>query len=144
MKIYSPAFDNNDQIPEKYTCDGENVNPPLRIEDLPKNTKSLALIVDDPDSASGSFTHWMVWDIPPNTDISENSVPGTEGNNSFDLPIYGGPCPPQGADHRYFFRVYALTDSLNLKKDASKQDVENAIHDHLIDSALLMGRYHRQ
>jgi Raf kinase inhibitor-like YbhB/YbcL family protein len=142
VKVTSPAFENNQKIPEKYTCDGENVSPPLKIQDLPKETQSLAVIVDDPDAASGSWTHWIVWNIPPTSEIPENTVPGVEGNNDFDLPIYGGPCPASG-EHRYLFRVFALNGQLSLDKKTSKQQLEHAIQDKIIDSAVLVGKYRR-
>jgi Raf kinase inhibitor-like YbhB/YbcL family protein len=142
VKVTSPAFEHNQAIPEKYTCDGENVNPPLKIQDLPKETQSLAVIVDDPDAPSGIWTHWIVWNIPPTNEIQEDSVPGVEGNNDFDLSIYGGPCPASG-EHRYFFRVFALNGRLSLDRKASKQELENAIQDRLIDSGVLVGKYKR-
>jgi Raf kinase inhibitor-like YbhB/YbcL family protein len=142
VKITSSAFENNETIPEKYTCDGENVNPPLRIVDLPEETQALALIVDDPDAAAGTWTHWMVWNIPPTNEIGENTVPGVEGKNDFDLPIYGGPCPASG-EHRYFFRVFALNDTLSLDKNTPKTKVESAIQGKLLDSAVLIGKYKR-
>lgn len=142
VKLTSPAFENNQRIPEKYTCDGDNVNPPLKIHDLPNNTQSLAMIVDDPDAPSGDWTHWLVWNIPPTNEIRENSVPGMEGLNDFDLPIYGGPCPASG-EHRYHFRIFALNGQLSLDKNTSKKDLENAIQDKLLDSAVLIGKYQR-
>ena len=116
MKISSPAFENNSKIPEKYTCDGENVNPPLKIEGVLKEAKSLVLIVDDPEAHMGTFLHWLVWNIPPETDfIEENSLPkrAVQGKNDFGKENYGGPCPPFGT-HRYFFKLYALDKILDL------------------------------
>jgi Raf kinase inhibitor-like YbhB/YbcL family protein len=113
MKLASPSFENGQKIHPKFTCEGENVNPKLIISDVPKNAKSLCLVVDDPDSPSGTWTHWLVWNIPPDTkEISENSVPGTEGANTFGEIGYGGPCPGVG-EHRYFFKLFALDTTLD-------------------------------
>ena len=101
LVISSPAFKNNKEIPRKYTCDGEDVNPQLDINGLPEETKSLVLIVDDPDAPMGDWVHWIVWNIAPTDKIKENSVPGVEGMNDFSKHYYGGPCPPSGT-HRYF------------------------------------------
>src|SRR5437870_4175246 len=99
--ISSTVFVNKGIIPSKYTCDGENVNPPITIEDIPAGTKSLALIMDDPDAPNGIFDHWIIWNIRPMEMIIENTVPGTEGKNSFGKMKYQGPCPPEGKAHRY-------------------------------------------
>ena len=107
LKLTSPAFANNQMIPQKYSCKGEDINPPLKIEGVPKNTKSLLLIVDDPDAPVGNWNHWIVWNIPPETSvIGENSVPQNAvlGMNDFRKLDYGGPCPPSGT-HRYFFKI---------------------------------------
>src|SRR6266540_1916694 len=110
MTLSSPAFPNNGAIPAKYTCDGANVSPPLTIGDVPSGTKSLALTVDDPDAPGGTFTHWLVWKIPPTTtSIGEGEHIGTEEKSSFGKPGYGGPCPPSGL-HHYVFTLYALAD----------------------------------
>jgi len=110
MTLSSPAFPNNGAIPSKYTCDGANVSPPLTIGDVPSGTKSLALTVDDPDAPGGTFTHWLVWKIPPTTtSIGEGEHIGTEEKSSFGKPGYGGPCPPSGL-HHYVFTLYALAD----------------------------------
>src|ERR1044072_9586498 len=107
LTVTSNAFSQGGQIPKKYTCEGENVNPSLRIGDYPEETKSLVIIVEDPDAPSGLFTHWLVWNITPNEAIAENYIPGINGRNSFGKTGYGGPCPPSGS-HRYYFKVYAL------------------------------------
>jgi len=110
MTLSSPAFPNNGAIPAKYPGDGANVSPPLTIGDVPSGTKSLALTVDDPDAPGGSFTHWLVWKIPPTTtSIGEGEHIGTEEKSSFGKPGYGGPCPPSGL-HHYVFTLYALAD----------------------------------
>jgi len=143
LTISSPAFKNNGFIPPKYTCDGNDVNPPLNIEGVPKETQSLALIVDDPDAPMGTWDHWVVWNIPPAEKIMENSVPGTEGLNDFRRRSYGGPCPPSGT-HRYFFKVYALDTRLDLSPSSRKKDVERAMKGHVIAEGELVGLYRRR
>ena len=145
MTISSSAFSNNAAIPSKYACDGEDINPPLSISDVPENSKSLALIIDDPDSPSGAFTHWTVWNIDTSIkEISENSVPksGVEGMTDFGKIGYGGPCPGTGK-HRYFFKIYALDINLKLAKGAAKKDIENAMTGHVSAQAELVGLYQR-
>ena len=143
LRITSPVFENNGFIPAKYTCDGDNVNPPLRIEGMPKETESLILIVDDPDAPMGTWDHWIVWNIPPTEKIEENSIPGTEGLNDFRRHSYGGPCPPSGT-HRYFFRVYALDMKLELNPDSRKKNVERAMEAHVLAKGQIMGLYRRR
>jgi Raf kinase inhibitor-like YbhB/YbcL family protein len=140
--VSSPAFENKKLIPSKYTCDGDNVNPPLTIEDVPEKTKSLVLIVDDPDAPMGTWDHWIVWNIPPTNTIKENTVPGTEGINDFRKHSYGGPCPP-GGTHRYFFKIYALDTKLDLNSNSRKKDVEKAMQGHILAKGELVGLYHR-
>lgn len=142
MVIASPVFENKEFIPSKYACDGEDVNPPLTIEGMPKKTKSLVLIVDDPDAPSGTWDHWIVWDILPVNEIEEDSVPGVEGTNDFNKQSYGGPCPPSGT-HRYFFKVYALDAKLNLDQGSRKADVQEAMEGHMIAKGELVGLYKR-
>jgi len=116
FQITSPVFENNGFIPKKYTCDGVDINPQLLIANVPSETKSLALIVDDPDAPAGTWVHWVVWNISPQThEIKENSVPNgaNQGLNDFRKRSYGGPCPPSGT-HRYFFKLYALDTILTL------------------------------
>lgn len=144
MKIKS-VFNDKERIPSRYTCDGKNINPPLEFIDVPKNAKSLVLTADDPDSPSGIFTHWIVWNIPPNTrSIKENSVPAgaKEGMNDFGNVGYGGPCPHSGT-HRYRFALYALDAELNSSREMTKNNVENAMKGHIIDRAILTGLYSR-
>ncbi len=146
MKLESPIFENNGNIPSKYTCDGGNVNPPLEIREVPENAKSLVLIVDDPDAPMGTWVHWTVWNISPKTtEISENSVPegAVEGITDFGKPGYGGPCPPSGT-HRYFFKLYALNTTLDLDSSAKAKDIEKAMEGHILDKAELIGLYSRQ
>ncbi len=145
MKITSSAFENNQQIPLKYTCDGQDINPPLEISEVPKETKSLVLIVDDPDAPMGTWVHWLVWNIDPSiAKIEENSMPqgAVQGQNSFGKAPYGGPCPPSGT-HRYFFKVYALDIKLELDSSADKNALESAMEGHILDKAELIGLYQR-
>jgi len=141
--ITSPVFGNNGYIPAKYTCDGEDVNPPLKIEYVPGGTQSLVLIVDDPDAPAGTWSHWTVWNIPPAEKIEENSVPGVEGLNDFGRHSYGGPSPPSGT-HRYFFKVYALDTKLDLDKNSRKNDVEEAMEGHVLAKGEIIGLYSRR
>ncbi len=104
MQLTSPVFEHNANIPAKYTADGDDVNPPLQISDVPEGAESLVLIVDDPDAPVGMWVHWVVWNIPVVSEIYENSVPGVEGMNDFGRTAWGGPAPPSGT-HRYFFKV---------------------------------------
>ena len=143
LSVMSPAFENNKFIPAKYTCDGDNVNPPLTIEGVPEGTKTLALIVDDPDAPMGTWDHWIVWNIPAATSkIAENTAPGPEGMNDFRRRSYGGPCPPSGT-HRYFFKVYALDVKLDLSPTSRKRDVEKAMQGHILAKGELVGLYRR-
>jgi len=142
MRLTSPEFKKNDVIPPKFTCDGEDVNPHLTIEDLPEGTQSLALVVDDPDAPAGTWVHWVVYDIPPLSRIDADSVPGTQGTNDFQKQDYGGPCPPSGT-HHYCFTVYALNEKLGLREGLSKGDLEEAIQGHILDKAELVGLYTR-
>ncbi len=139
--IITSVFENNSKIPSKYTCDGEDINPPLNIEGIPEGTKSLVLIVEDPDAPGGIWIHWLVWNIPPGS-IAEDSVPGIEGMNSFRRNKYGGACPPDGT-HRYYFKVYALNKELDLAKNAVKSDVEKAMKDNILAKGELVGLYSR-
>ncbi len=142
LTIKSPAFKNNEFIPSKYTCDGLNINPELIIEDIPVNTKSLAIIVDDPDAPNGTFCHWLLWDIPPKTTIKEDSRPGTQGRNSIHENKYFGPCPPSGT-HHYHFKVYALDAKLNLPPNTGEKELLNTMKGHIISSGDLVGLYKR-
>ncbi len=146
MKLTSPAFKNNQNIPEKYTCDGENLSPPLFISDIPVGTESLVLIVDDPDAPSGCFVHWTLWNISPQTtEIPEGKIPenAIEGITDFGKPGYGGPCPPSGI-HRYFFKIYALDTRLELDSSATKEDIEEVMEGHILEKAELIGLYQRK
>lgn len=143
MKISSSAFENNGLIPAKYTCNGEDINPPLFFADIPDGTESLALIAEDPDAPAGTWVHWLLWNIPPETgEIGENSVPegALSGVNDFVKNSYGGPCPPSGT-HRYFFKLYALDKKLSLPEGARKEELEKAMEGSVLDSAELVGLY---
>ena len=145
MRIKSLAFANSQKIPKKYTCDGAGISPPLSISDVPKDTQSLALVVDDPDSPSGTWVHWTVWNIEPLvTDILEATTPDgvVEGITSFGDQGYGGPCPASGT-HRYFFKVYALDTKLNLSEEADKTELFEAMKGRILDEAELIGLYTR-
>lgn len=143
MKITSPEFGQNQQIPQKFTCEGEDVNPALILEDIPKEAKSLALIMDDPDAPMGIWVHWVVFDIPIIKQIEENSISGKQGINNAGHKNYHGPCPPSGT-HRYFFKIYALDTSLNLKEGISKGALEKAMQGHILAQAELIGLYKRK
>lgn len=147
MKIESPAFGANANIPAKFTCDGENISPPLAIRDVPAEAKALALIMDDPDApVAGGFVHWVLFNFNTATsEIPENSVPAgaAQGQNSAGRSSYTGPCPPSGV-HRYFFKLYALDSPLDLDSQAKREDVEKAMGGHIIAKAELIGLYQRQ
>jgi Raf kinase inhibitor-like YbhB/YbcL family protein len=146
LHFTSQAFPNNGMIPSEYTCDGANGNPPLTIRNVPAKSRSLALIVDDPDAPRGTWVHWVVWNIGPDTsEIPANSAPrgALQGTNDFGKQSYGGPCPPSGT-HRYFFKLYALDISLALKTGATKAQLEEAMKGHLLEKAELFGLYRRK
>ncbi len=149
MKLISSAFQPGGRIPPKYTCDGPNVSPPLRIEGIPGGTKSLVLIMDDPDvpksiRQDGMWDHWVVFDIPPDVqEIPEGQEPpGVAGKGTGGNTTYFGPCPPD-REHRYFFKLYALDSFLKLPAGSSKAQVEKAMEGHILEKAELMGRYER-
>ncbi len=146
MQLKSPAFSQNGVVPAKYTCDDQNISPPLQIAETPANAKSLVLICDDPDAPGKTWTHWTVWNIDPDTsEIPEGKVPdkAVQGVTDFGEVGYGGPCPPTGA-HRYFFKLYALDTDLVLSYQAKKEDIEKAMAGHVIDQAELIGVYSRK
>jgi hypothetical protein len=146
MQIESPSFKYGEEIPSKYTCDGEGINPSLVFKDAPLEAKSLALIVDDPDAPKGTWDHWVVWNISPSTvEIPENSIPigATVGKNSWPRNSYGSPCPPSGS-HRYFFKLYALDTTLDLPPTSGSQDLRDAMQGHILAETELMGRYRRK
>ncbi len=145
ISVTSPAFRAGEEIPRRFTCKGANVNPPLHFQNVPKETKSLVLIVDDPDAPGGLFTHWLAWNIDPALHaIGEKSAPAGagEGTNDFGNLGYGGPCPPSGT-HRYFFRVLALDRKLELKRGARRAQLDQALAGHVLARGALMGRCSR-
>ncbi|RZN37886.1 MAG: YbhB/YbcL family Raf kinase inhibitor-like protein [Methanophagales archaeon ANME-1-THS] len=142
MRLTSPDFEPGAVIPKRFTCDGNNINPTLIIEGIPAETKSLALIIEDPDAPRGTFVHWVVYNIPVVSRIDENSIPGTQGLNDFRKMDYGGPCPPSGT-HRYVFKLYALDVELALAGGVDKNALEDAMQGHILDAAELLGRYTR-
>ena len=143
LAIRSMAFDHNGHIPSKYTCEGENCNPPLGITDTPPQTKSLALIMEDLDAPRGIFVHWLVWNLAPHNSITEKTNQGISGTNSFGKIGYGGPCPPSGT-HRYFFRVFALDTTLDMEAGADKDALIEAMKDHIIAKGEIMGLYSKK
>ncbi|RCV64959.1 hypothetical protein C5S53_06325 [Methanophagales archaeon] len=140
MEVRSPEFENSNHIPRKFTCEGDDFNPTLMIDDIPSGAKSLALIVDDPDAPMGTWVHWVSFNIPVISQIDEDSIPGKQGLNDFGRKEYGGPCPPSGT-HRYFFKLYALDTVLNLNEGISKEALEDAVEGHILDKAELIGLY---
>jgi Raf kinase inhibitor-like YbhB/YbcL family protein len=151
LSIESPAFAANASIPQVYTADGEDRSPPLRWSGVPQNAKTLALIVSDPDAPSGTFIHWVVFNIPATIDhLAESTqhrgdyTDGTlQGRNGFERVGYGGPRPPNGQNHRYVFTLYALDDRLSLEPDVSCSDVERAMKGHVLATAERTARYGR-
>ena len=148
MELTSTAFKHGGKIPSKYTCEGENISPPLKIEDAPLDIKSLVLIMDDPDAVKPTgkiWVHWVVFNIPPETEeILEGEQPkGIAGEGTRGELEYRGPCPPDG-EHRYFFKLYALDEELSLKEGATKEDVEEAMEGHILEEAELIGKYKKK
>ncbi len=151
IEITSAAFGSEGAIPAKYTCDGADASPPLEWAGLPGGTKSLALICDDPDAPVGTWVHWVIYDIPPALSGLPEGVPPSEitpqgakqGVNDFRRTGYGGPCPPPGGPHRYFFKLYALDIAPGLPPGASKADLLRVMEGHILGEGALMGRYQR-
>jgi Raf kinase inhibitor-like YbhB/YbcL family protein len=151
IQLTSPAFQDGQAIPQKYSCDGRNISPPLQWANVPAGTASLALIMDDPDAPRGTWVHWVLYNIPAATrELPENVAPtaavpggGRQGVNSGRRPGYGGPCPP-GGTHRYFFKLYALDRQLSLPAGATKEDLLQAMAGHILAEGQLMGTYKRR
>jgi len=151
LTLKSPAFTQGTKIPSKYTCEGEDVSPPLSWDDVPEGTKSFALIMDDPDAPRGTWVHWVIYNIPVNVrelqeGVSTDPVLTTrakQGMNDFRKTGYGGPCPPPGPEHRYFFKLYALKIELALSEKATKADVEDAMNGNILAETELMGKFGR-
>ena len=152
LSITSTAFAAEQPIPQKYTCQGSDISPPLVWTNAPANTKSFALIMDDPDAPVGTWVHWVLYDLPPNTTELPEDVAKTQfiangakqGLNSWPRLGYGGPCPPPGKPHRYFFKLYALDRMLDLKPGATKKDLLKAMEGHVLAEGQLMGTYQRK
>jgi Raf kinase inhibitor-like YbhB/YbcL family protein len=151
FSISSSDFQNGGDIPKKFTCDGADVSPELSWTDPPPGTESFALIADDPDAPAGTWTHWVLYDLAAGTHSLAENVPkvdqlpngGMQGRNDFRKIGYGGPCPPPGNPHRYFFKLYALDSKPELKPGASRQEVEQAIKSHTLGKTQVMGKYQR-
>lgn len=151
LAISTTSFPNGGDIPKKFTCDGADVSPELSWGGAPSATQSFTLIADDPDAPVGTWTHWVLYDLPASASsltegvskIDELGSGGRQGRNDFRKIGYGGPCPPPGKPHRYFFKLYALDAKLNLKPGATKQEVEHAMQGHVLAQAELIGRYKR-
>jgi len=151
MELKSSAFQNNQDIPSKYTCDGADVSPPLIWNNPPNGSKAFALISDDPDAPASAWVHWVIYDLPGDAKELAEGVPAQEslpngakqGLNDFKKAGYGGPCPPRGPAHRYFFKLYALDRPTNLKPRATKQQLLDAMKGHIIGEAQLVGKYKR-
>ncbi|MEW5996034.1 MAG: YbhB/YbcL family Raf kinase inhibitor-like protein [Candidatus Micrarchaeota archaeon] len=144
MRLESPAFENGGTMPEKYSCDGEDVSPELRLNGVPNGTNSLALVMDDPDAPTGTFVHWVAWNIPSGIrTVPEDSSPGVDGTNDFGRTGYGGPCPPPGPAHNYRFRIYALDATLNLSTGSTRAQLDSAMQGHILAQAELRGKYGR-
>lgn len=152
FKIETTAFQPNQPIPKKYTCEGEDLSPPLTWSDVPAGTKSLALISDDPDAPMGTWVHWVLYDLPADTKKLEEGIPknqtlangAKQGMTDFKRPGYGGPCPPPGKPHRYYFKLYALDALVNLPAGATKSDLLVAMKGHILAQTELMGTYQRK
>src|SRR3989338_10772723 len=143
MTLSTTAFSDGEAIPSSFTCMGRNIAPPLSISDVPAQTKSLSLIMDDPDAPSGMFVHWVVWNIPPGIkELGHGIKAGIHGMTDFGRIGYGGPCPPSGK-HRYYFKLYALDCMLQLSEHAGKRELEQAMKGHILAQAQLMGTYTR-
>jgi Raf kinase inhibitor-like YbhB/YbcL family protein len=144
--LSSPEFADGAVIPARHTCDGEDISPRLTWSGAPEGTRSLALVMDDPDAPRGSFTHWVVYDLPTDLkELGEGSTQGTRGRNSFGKTGYGGPCPPPGdAPHRYRFTLYALDVPTLALANGTREELDRKIDTHVLRTARLMARYQRQ
>jgi Raf kinase inhibitor-like YbhB/YbcL family protein len=151
FSVSSPTFQNGGSIPKKFTCDGADVSPELQWTAPPTGTQSLSLVADDPDAPVGTWVHWVLFDLPPETKalpegvakVDEPPTGGRQGRNDFRKLGYGGPCPPPGKPHRYFFRVYAVDTKVGLKPGASRQQLDEAMQGHILATAEWMGKYQR-
>jgi Raf kinase inhibitor-like YbhB/YbcL family protein len=146
LQISSTAFSDGHTIPQRHTCEGDNVSPPLSWSGTPSEARSLALIVDDPDAPSGTFVHWLAWGLDPGSNgLDEGQPAPVEGTNGFGEKGYGGPCPPPGhGPHRYFHRLYALSSELDLAAGASREELDAALEGRVVGTAELVGTYERK
>ena len=152
FELTSSAFDAGQNIPVQFTCDGEKASPPLAWSGVPQRTATFTLIVDDPDAPHGTFTHWVLFNIPGSVDRLDRHMPqsqrldngAVQGSNDFRSLGYGAPCPPSGAAHHYRFTLYALDVALHLQAGASPQQVREAMQGHILERAQLVGTYQRQ
>lgn len=151
LRITSPDFSEGEVIPKEFTCDAQDISPKLEWKEPPANTGSFALIMDDPDAPGGTWVHWVLYDVPADARELPERVPSQEqlssgarqGRNDFGKIGYGGPCPPPGKPHRYFFKLYALDTKLNLEPGATKAELERAMKSHVLAQAELIGKYGR-
>jgi Raf kinase inhibitor-like YbhB/YbcL family protein len=145
IELSSSVFTEGERIPVEYTCNGKNISPPLAWKNLPANTQSLALIVDDPDAPAGTWVHWVLYNLPASAEglAAGSDGLGIQGQNSSRKSGYSGPCPPAGKPHRYFFKLYALDTSLPLDPGASKAELEKAMQGHILGQGQLMGTFSR-
>lgn len=149
MKITTTAFNNGDKIPAQYTCDGTDISPVLKWSEVPKGTQSICLIMYDPDAPKGTWTHWVIYNIPPDVKELAENTPKTEtlssgalqGTNDFGKIGYNGPCPPTGPEHRYYFKIYALDTKIAPPAKPNKKQIDDAITGHIIEKTQLMGFY---
>jgi Raf kinase inhibitor-like YbhB/YbcL family protein len=152
LSVSSPSFEARKPIPAENSCEGGNISPALNWSGAPAGTKSFAVIMDDPDAPAGVWVHWVYYDLPPAISslpagvkpVEKPETGGRQGMNSFHQVGYGGPCPPPGRAHRYFFKVYALDKELGLEARASRAEVDNAMAGHILARGQLMGTYQRQ
>lgn len=151
MVIKSPDFKNGEPIPKAFSCEGEDISPKLEWDNAPEGTKSFALICDDPDAPMGTWVHWVIYNIPKDSRFLEKNIPkkpklengALQGKNSWPRTGYNGPCPPPGKAHRYYFKLYALDTILNLKENATKEELLSAMKGHILQEAQTMGTYKR-
>jgi Raf kinase inhibitor-like YbhB/YbcL family protein len=151
FELKSFAFEAGGDIPKKFTCDGSDLSPALNWNEPPAGTQSFSLIMDDPDAPVGTWVHWVLYNLPASARQLPEGVPNDrelansarQGSNSWNRIGYGGPCPPPGPAHRYFFKLYALDTKTNLRPGATKQELERALQGHILAQAELMGRFRR-
>ncbi len=151
ISVLAEGFNEGDTIPDEFTCNGKNISPSISWKGIPAGTESITLIMDDPDAPRGTFVHWVIYNMPARTRDLPKGMPNNktladgsmQGMTDFGRPGYGGPCPPPGKPHRYFFKVYALDMKINLPAGASKSQVESAMKGHILAEGVLMGKYQR-